>query len=88
MIILTMLQEGKITTEEAYDLLEALALSQEASREGLADQWDEVKVRLERAGEVVEEQVEKGGKNRGGHPRSAGAPRCGSRQGGFGRSAC
>lgn len=59
MIILTMLQEGKITTEEAYDLLEALALSQEASREGLADQWDEVKVRLERAGEVVEEQVEK-----------------------------
>lgn len=58
MLILSMLQEGKITAEEAHDLLEALAFGQEASNEQAAEQWEEVKSRLERAGDVVEERLE------------------------------
>lgn len=57
-MILTMLQEGKITAEEAQDLLEALALGQETSNERAAEQWAEVKERLERAGDVVEQRLE------------------------------
>lgn len=59
MLILQMLQEGKITPEEAHDLLEALALSEQASRDSGPDYWDDVKSRIERAGEMVEEQAEK-----------------------------
>lgn len=60
MMILSMLQEGKITAEEAHDLLEALALSQEAEKEGAAERFaDEVSDRLERAADVVEDQLEK-----------------------------
>ncbi|MFS8581988.1 MAG: DUF4097 family beta strand repeat-containing protein [Limnochordales bacterium] len=60
MMILQMLQEGKITAEEAHDLLEALALSQEAEKEGAAERLaDEVSGRIERAVDVVEEQLEK-----------------------------
>lgn len=59
MLILQMLQEGKITAEEAYDLLEALALSEQASRDGVSEVWDDVKSRVERAGKIVEEQAEK-----------------------------
>lgn len=58
MLILSMLQEGKITAEEAHDLLEALVLGQEASNEQAAEQWADVKTRLERAGDVVEERLE------------------------------
>lgn len=58
-MILTMLQEGKITADEAHDLLEALAFSEEASKDRAAEQWAEVKDRLERAGDVVEERLEK-----------------------------
>ncbi|MFO7265695.1 MAG: DUF4097 family beta strand repeat-containing protein [Bacillota bacterium] len=59
MLILQMLQEGKITAQEAYDLLEALALSEQASRDGVSEVWDEVKNRVERASKLVEEQAEK-----------------------------
>lgn len=57
-MILTMLQEGKITADEAHDLLEALAFSEEASKDRTEEQWAEVKDRLERAGDVVEQRLE------------------------------
>ncbi|MBO8142331.1 MAG: DUF4097 family beta strand repeat protein [Firmicutes bacterium] len=58
LLILTMVQEGKITAEEAAELLEALAHSQGSPREKLAERMTDVREALERARNQVEERID------------------------------
>jgi len=59
LLILTMLQEGKITAEEAAELLEALSRNPEGRKEKtMSDRVAEVVERVEQAREQVEEKLE------------------------------
>lgn len=57
-MILTMLQEGKITADEAQDLLEALALNQDTSKDRASEQWAEMREKVEQGIEQAREQIE------------------------------
>ena len=59
LLILTMLQEGKITAEEAAELLEALSRNPEGRKEKtMSERVAEVVERVEQAREQVEEKLE------------------------------